>query len=419
MSDKKLSIPLPAAIVLILLAALLTFQITYVSMQSTYQAALQESALSASAYEKLNYVDGLYRANYVGEIDETELSDYLIRGYIAGTGDKYASYMTADEFTSYMQESSGEMVGIGVHIIYNGEMGALEVISVMRNSPALEAGVEPGDLIYMVGDESVAELGYYPAVAKMQGEKGTVAQFTVRRGENYAEVVPFSIIRDLVEDTTVEYHMYEGDIGIIRITDFAENTGDSVRVAVADLTSKGASKLVFDVRYNPGGALDGIVDTLDFILPEGPIIRIVDKEGNEEVISSDARDLQIPMAVLVNGSTASAAELFTSALKDYDMATIIGTQTYGKGTMQRVVSLPDGSGLSLSIRMYNPPFSDNYEGIGITPHVVIELDEALQEKNFYKITDEEDNQLQTALKILRGELTVEAAAAAAGTEASK
>ncbi len=402
-------ISLPAAIVLILLAALLTFQITYVTMQTKYQAVLQSSALSATAYEKLNYVDGLYRANYVGDIDEKELSDYLIRGYIAGAGDKYASYMTAEEFSTYMQESTGEMVGIGVHIIYNGEMGALEVISVMRDSPALEAGVEPGDLIYMVGDESVAELGYYPAVAKMQGEKGTVAIFSVRRGENYAENVDFSIIRDLVEDTTVEYHMYEGDIGIIRITEFAENTGESVRVAIADLTSKGASKLVFDVRYNPGGALDGIVDTLDYILPEGPIIRIVDKEGNEEVISSDANALDIPMAVLVNGSTASAAELFTSALQDYGLATIIGTQTYGKGTMQRVVSLPDGSGLSLSIRMYNPPYSENYEGIGITPDVVMELDEELLEKNFYKITDDEDNQLGTAIKILRGELTVEKA----------
>ncbi len=404
--SKKIS--LSAAIVLILLAALLTFQITYVSMQSRYQAILQSSSLSASTYDKLNYVDALYRANYVGEIDEEQLSDYLIRGYIAGVGDKYASYMTADEFSAYMQESSGELVGIGVHIIYNGEMGALEVISVMRDSPALASGVEPGDLIYMVGDESVAELGYYPAVAKMQGEKGSVARFTVRRGENYAEIVEFSIIRDLVEDTTVEYHMYENDIGIIRITQFAENTGESVRVATTDLISKGATSLVFDVRYNPGGALTGIVDTLDDLLPEGPIIRIVDRNGNEESIDSDANCLEMPMAVLVNGSTASAAELFTSALQDYKLATIIGTQTYGKGTMQTVTSLPDGSGLSISYRMYNPPFSDNYEGIGITPDVILEPDEELLEKNFYKITDEEDNQLQTAIKILRGELTITA-----------
>ncbi|MBE6659646.1 MAG: S41 family peptidase [Ruminococcaceae bacterium] len=399
-------ISLPAAIVLILLAALLTFQITYVTMVNRYKNEVQMLTASQSAYEKLNYVDALYRSYYVGDIDEEELSDYLIRGYIAGVGDKYASYMTADEFSAYMQESSGEMVGIGIHIIYNNELGALEVISVMRDSPALEAGVEPGDLIVMVGDEYVSDLGYYPAVDKMLGDLGSVAQFTVRRGKNYEEIKEFSIIREKVTDTTVETNLYGGDIGIIRITQFAENTGESVKTAIADLTAKGAKSLIFDVRYNPGGALTGIVDTLDFLLPEGPIIRIVDKEGNVESIDSDAACFEIPMAILVNESTASAAELFTSALQDYELATVIGTTTYGKGTMQTVVSLPDGSGLSISYRMYNPPYSDNYEGIGVVPDIELPLEDALLEKNFYKITYDEDNQLQTAVKILRGELTV-------------
>ena len=404
-------IPLPAAIILILLAALLSFQITFVTMMSKYQNEVNLSAASQSAYDKLNYVDALYRNYYVGDIDEEQLSDYLIRGYIAGAGDKYASYMTADEFSAYMEESSGEMVGIGVHNIYNNERGALEVISVMRDSPALEAGVEPGDLIVMVGDEYVSDLGYYPAVDKMLGELGSVAEFTVRRGKNYEEVKEFAIVRAKVTDTTVESHLYDGDVGIIRITQFAENTGENVKTAITDLTAKGAKSLVFDVRYNPGGALTGIVDSLDYLLPEGPIIRIVDKEGNEESISSDAFCIEMPMAVLVNESTASAAELFTSALKDYKLAAIIGTTTYGKGTMQTVVSLPDGSGLSISYRMYNPPYSDNYEGIGVVPDIELPLAEELMEKNFYKITDEEDNQLQTAIAIVRGELTVEEAKA--------
>ena len=301
-----------------------------------------------------------------------------------------------------MEESSGEMVGIGVHIIYNGDMGALEVISVMRDSPALEAGVEPGDLIIAVEGEAVSELGYYPAVDKMLGDLGTVAKFTVRRGENYEQIKEFSIIRQKVTDTTVESRVIGGDIGVIRISQFAENTGDSIRTAIADLTAKGAKSLIFDVRYNPGGALTGIVDTLDQLLPEGPIIRIVDREGNEEAINSDAACISMPMAVLVNEGTASAAELFTSALQDYKLATVIGTTTYGKGTMQTVVSLPDGSGITISYRMYNPPFSDNYEGIGVVPDIELPLDETLAEKNFYKITDEEDNQLQAAIKAVRG-----------------
>ncbi len=397
--SKKIS--LPAAIVLILLAALVTFQITYVSMLNKCNAVINANAVTEAAYEKLRYVDNLYRQLYVGEIDEAYLSDYIIRGYVAGTGDKYASYMTADEFSAYMEESSGEMVGIGVHVIFNNDYGALEIVSVMRDSPALEAGVEPGDLVVLVGEESVADLGYYPAVAKMQGDKGTVARFTVRRGENYAETKEFSIIRDKVTDTTVEARMYDGEIGIIRITQFAENTGDGVKTAVTELMGKGAEKLIFDVRYNPGGALVGIVETLDFLLPEGPIIRIVDKEGKEEVISSDAACIDIPMAVLVNGNTASAAELFSSALQDYKKAAIIGTTTYGKGTMQTVLRLPDNSGLSISYRMYNPPLSDNYEGIGVIPDIEVELDEALLQKNFYKITDDEDNQLGRAISYLR------------------
>ena len=404
-------IPLPAAIVLILLAALLSFQITYVAMMSKYQNEVNMLTSSQSAYDKLNYVDALYRTNYVGDIDEEQLSDYLIRGYIAGAGDKYASYMTADEFTAYMEESSGEMVGIGVHIIYNNELGALEIISVMRDSPALAAGVEPGDLIVMVGDEYVSDLGYYPAVDKMLGELGSVAEFTVRRGKNYEETIEFSIVRAKVTDTTVESHMYGDDIGIIRISQFAENTGENVKAAITSLTGQGAKALVFDVRYNPGGALTGIVDTLDYLLPAGPIIRIVDKEGNEEAINSDDFCVSMPMAVLVNESTASAAELFTSALQDYQLATIIGTTTYGKGTMQTVVSLPDGSGITISYRMYNPPYSDNYEGIGVVPDIELPLTDELLEKNFYKITDEEDNQLQTAIAIVRGEMTVEEAKA--------
>ena len=310
--------------------------------------------------------------------------------------------MTADEFSAYMEESSGEMVGIGVHIIYNNEMGALEVISVMRDSPAQEAGVQPGDLIVMVEGESVAELGYYPATDKMLGELGSIARFTVRRGENYSEIKEFSITRAKVTDTTVESRLYDNSIGIIRITQFAENTGENVRFAVSDLLTKGAKALIFDVRYNPGGALNGIVDTLAFLLPKGPIIRIVDKEGKEQVLTSDDSCVSdVPMAVLVNGSTASAAELFTSALQDYKMATIIGTTTYGKGTMQTVIPLPDGSGITISYRMYNPPYSDKSEGVGVIPDIDLPLDEALLDKIFYKITDEEDNQLQAAIAEVR------------------
>ena len=399
--SKKISVP--AAIVLALLCGLITFQITFVTMQNKYRSAIAQTAVGSTAYDKLNYVDQVYRNYYIGEIDEEQLSDYLIRGYLVGAGDKYASYMTADEFAAMKEEDTGEMVGIGVHVVYNNDYGALEIVSVMRDSPALEAGVLPGDLIVLVGDESVSELGYYPAVDKMLGDIGSVAKFTVLRGEGYGTAKEFAIVRAVVTETTVDSHMYDNEIGVIRIEQFVENTGTNVKTAIEDLRSKGAKKLIFDVRYNPGGMLESIVETLDYILPEGPILHIVDGEGKEQVISSDAASLDLPMCVLVNSSTASAAELFTCALKDYHKATIIGTNTYGKGTMQQVIALPDGSGLSFSYRMYNPPYSENYEGVGIQPDIELELSEELYQKNFYTITDEEDNQLQEAVKVLKNQ----------------
>ena len=171
--------------------------------------------------------------------------------------------------------------------------------------------------------------------------------------------------------------------------------------AVETLTAEGCEKLVIDLRYNPGGELSSIVTTLDYILPEGPIIRIFDANGKEvDAYYSESGELDVPMAVLVNENTASAAELFTAAVRDYDKAVIVGTTTYGKGCMQSTIPLSDGGAVTVTNHMYNPPFSDNYHGVGIVPDVEVELDESLEDKNFYKITDEEDNQLTAAVEAL-------------------
>ena len=185
---------------------------------------------------------------------------------------------------------------------------------------------------------------------------------------------------------------------MVKITGFDRATPDQFFAAVQTLLDGGCTRLVVDVRNNPGGELQAICTVLDYLLPYGPVIRTVDREGNEEVIyRSDAKALDVPMAVLVNENTASAGELFCSALQDYEKAVIVGTQTYGKGSMQTIRQLSDGSGLSVTYRYYCPPFSDNYDGVGVTPDVVVEPAGAMLEKNIYKITDEEDNQLQAAV----------------------
>lgn len=393
--SKKISIG--TAVILMLLAVLVTFQLTFMALSNKYQSELNELTISQDMYAKLAAVDELYRTLYIGDIDEETLTDYLIRGYVLGTGDKYAYYLDEEQFAEMMASNNAELQGIGIMVIYQNDM--IEIISVMPDSPALDAGLEPGDIIAYVGDESVAELGYTAAVNRLQGEAGTLAEFTVQRGD---ELIDFSIERGYVNEQSVMYHVYEPDptIGIVKILSFNLGTPEQFKSACEELIAGGVTKFVFDVRYNPGGDLESITEILDYLLPEGPIVRIVDADGNEDVRYSDASELDMPMCVLVNSSTASAAELFSSALQDYDKAELVGTVTYGKGTMQTIIRLADNTGIGISYRMYNPPYSDNYEGVGVEPDYVVEMDEGVADKNIYKITDEEDTQLQKAIELL-------------------
>lgn len=428
---KKISIG--ATIAITAIGCVMTFQTTYLVLHNRYEKQYAADAISvvsktnltgsgttaaadtsssdfmAKLEAKIGEIDYIFRNYYIGELDDEELIDMVATGYIAGTGDDYAAYYSADGFADFMNDMEGEMSGIGINVIYNTEYHVIEVISVMPDSPALEAGLQTGDLIVYVGEgeekQSVAELGYNPSVAKLRGPEGTEAVFTVARGENHDEMIDFHVTRKKIDSQSVLYHVYTPDntIGVIKITGFDSKTPEQFVAAVEELTqNSGCQRLVIDLRYNPGGELSSIVTVLDYILPEGPIIRIFDADGNQvDEYDSEPTELNIPMAVLVNGSTASAAELFTSALRDYDKAVIVGTTTFGKGCMQTTVPLSDGSAVSVTYRMYSPPYGENYHSIGITPNVEVELDESLAGKNIYKITDEEDNQLAAAAEAVR------------------
>lgn len=424
--SKKISIGATAAVTA--LCCLATFQGTYLFTQNKFEEKYIDNAVLSSGgstssgagnsvslvlggreqedfltrvTNKLAEVDSLYRNYYIGDLDDEKLIDSVIAGYVLGTGDDYAAYYNAEGFKSFIQDIEGEMAGIGVNVIYNTDYRLIEILNVTEGSPADKAGVMPGDLVVTVGEEkeSVAELGYQPSINKLRGVIGTTAVFTVLRGENYTESVDFEIVRDKITEQTVMHHVYGPDssIGVIKISNFDAKTPVQFVDAVESLQKQGCGKLIIDLRYNPGGELSSIVTTLDYILPEGPVIRIFDADGKEvKAYYSEATELNMPMAVVVNDSTASAAELFTSAVRDYDKATIVGVTTYGKGCMQTTVPLSDNSAVSITYRMYNPPFSENYHGVGIVPDVEVALDEALLTKNVYKITDEEDNQLAAA-----------------------
>jgi C-terminal peptidase (prc) len=395
-------VPLVVSIILIILAVLITFQITYVSLNNKYSSKLNDIMISQNLYSKLSEIENYYENFYIGELDEDKITDNVMRGYIYGTGDKHGTYLNAEQRKEYMADIDGTGVGIGVMVTYDVDRSALEIITVMPDSPSLAAGLEVGDYITAVEGVTVYDSGYYGAVGSVKGEEGTNVKLTVFRmvdGE-YVEI-DFEITRANISYISVMSHMYEDGItGIVRILSFDLNTPEQFIAAVEELMDQGAERFVFDVRNNSGGELRSIHAILDYLVPEGPTIRIIDKEGNEELMNSDAEYLDVPMVVLINSRTASAAELFAAALRDYEKADLVGITSYGKGTMQTVVPLADDSALVISYRMYAPPFSENYDGVGLIPDLEIELSEEAAKQNVYKIADADDNQLLAAINSL-------------------
>lgn len=422
-----------SSLILILIAAILLTAMSSCALADSYYRDENNSTVNngeSAIGGKLETVINLFKTYSYYEIDEEVLCRAMLSGMGVAINDRYAEYYNAEEYALMTAENQGETQGIGVTVIENTDYKCIEIISVLPNSPALAAGVEPGDLIVYIGSgenkEAVSDLGYYAALAKLQGTKGTVCEFTVARGEGYAEQVEFSITRDTFTAESVTYRVCETDsrVGIIKLIQFDLTTPSQFCTAMDSLIAQGVEYFIFDVRYNGGGDLASISAVLSYMLEEGDVlIKTRDRAGREEVdkveevkyaasspysacnvakndIAKYRDKVMGKSAVLANGSTASAAELFTCALMDYGISEIVGTTTYGKGSMQSIFSLAyygyDGA-VKMTTKMYFPPISEGYDGIGIAPDLEVELDESLQNKNIYKITDEEDNQLQAAI----------------------
>jgi len=361
------------------------------------------SEVNSELYDKLLELDKLVRSLYIKGIDEDYLSDYVMTGYIAGLDDKYSTYYSADSMASYLAAMNSKLVGIGVYVVYDEDIGGIYITGIMEDSPALDAGLSAGDVITSVEGIAVTASTYNQAVLAVKGEIGDKRVITVKRAPDYSAEETITVTLRQVTETTVTYDLINGNIAYIKISQFNTPTSGEFAAALENAKQDSAKYYIFDVRGNPGGNLTAITEVLDMLLPEGPIVRIESADGKEQIKTSDEEHrLDAPMAVLINGSTASAAELFTSALRDYEKATSIGTNTFGKGTMQTVYQLSDGSGVVLSTNLYNPPYGDNYEGVGIAPDIEVTLTKQ-QQDNFYKLTYEEDPQLQKAILILTNE----------------
>ncbi len=400
---KKVSIL--TVIVSVLIAVILTFNVTFVIMNIQHNKEINELITENEYLSTLMTVDQVIRANYLGDVNDEELKHAVIRGYLSGIGDKYCQYMTASEYDAYLEEFRGNAVGIGVNVIYDYNAKTMEIIEVFADSPAERSGILAGDFIVAVDSTRVSVTDYYDVLDLIKGDKGTSVTVTVSRDGVESDYV---CVRDDVEVVTIKHRVYSKDptIGIIRISSFAAETPNDFKSAIEDLKGQGCTKFIFDVRNNGGGELNSILKTLDYILPAGKLAYIRYASGSETSYDSNESFLDASVAVLVNENTASAAELFAAALRDYAKAgkydaTLVGDEkTYGKGVFQSMYLLPDGSAFKFTTGRYDPPCGVNYDGVGVIPDNIVELSEEAQKIGFYKLTDETDNQLALAAEAL-------------------
>lgn len=344
--------------------------------------------------EKLAQIRSLIDEVYIGEVDDESLEQGIFKGYLSGLGDPYSVYYDEEETKELYETTEGEYSGIGVVISQDISTGIITLVQVYEDSPAEEAGLKDNDTLYLVGDMEVTGMDLSEVVTYIKGEKGTSVELTVLRG-NDAEEITVTVTRDQIEARTVEYRMLEDQIGYLAVSEFDGVTYDQYAEALDALEQQGMQGLVVDLRNNPGGNLQTVCDMLDLVLPEGIIVYTEDKEGNRETATSDEEhQLEVPMAVLVNGNSASASEIYAGAVQDYEAGVIVGTQTYGKGVVQQIFDLGDGTSLKLTIAEYFTPDGRNINGEGITPDVEIEYE--ADEEN-----PDADNQLEKAVEVLK------------------
>ena len=369
-----------------------------VSLLSTVMTLAMVSWLTGGV-SKLSQLETLIEKYYIEETDATILEDAAAKAMISATGDRWSYYIPASEYASYKETSENAYVGIGITITVAHDGSGLQVMEVNSGSSAEEAGLLVDDVIIAIEGQDASGMTTTEARNLVRGKEGTEVELKVWRS---GETLTMSVTRRKVEVTVASGQLLEGNVGLITIVNFDDRCADETIAAIESLQQQGAEKLIFDVRNNPGGYAHELVKLLDYLLPEGELFRTVDYAGRESVDKSDANYLEVPMAVLVNRDSYSAAEFFSVALQEYEAATVIGEKTSGKGHFQSTFTLNDGSAVALSIGKYYTPKGISLEGVGITPDIEVVVDDSTYADIYYsRLAPEEDPQVQAALDALR------------------
>ena len=355
--------------------------------------------VSASTdYNKLEDLENLILTSFAGDADKTKIEDAAADAMVNAMGDRWSYYIPAAELPSFLENSENAYVGIGVTVQATDDNSGLMVIAVQPGGPAEEAGVQVGDVIIQVDGESAQDRTVTEISAMIKGEEGTVVSITVLRS---GEGITMSMTRKRMETTVASSKLLNEHVGLVTIQNFDERCADETIAAIKALLNQGADMLLFDVRNNPGGYVDELTKVLDYLLPEGNLIRTVGTDGSDETVISDASCVKVPMAVLINENTYSAAELFAADLSEYGAAKLFGQQTSGKGFYQYVFQFADGSAAGISVGRYYTGHGASLEGIGLTPDEEIKLDDESEALLYNGMLEpENDAQLQAALSYL-------------------
>lgn len=387
-----------AGSVLVVLALVVVF--TFVTGRVDWTQVIRgERLLGVEGDVKLDKMQDIINQYYLDDVDQETLEDSVCKGLMNGLGDKYAAYYNEEEYAELQEKNSGNYCGIGAYVTQNTTSGAITVVQPIQGSPAQKAGLQAGDIIYAVDGEEVEGSDLSTVVAKMKGEKGSKVTLTVIR-EDESKHLTISMVRDNIETITVTSEMLDNKTGYIAVSAFEEITTKQFRKALDDLEEQGQERLIIDLRDNTGGLLTSCVDMMDRMLPEGKVLYTRDKNNKgEEYYSTDEESFDKPLVILVNGMTASASEVFSGALQDYGRAVLIGERTFGKGIVQSVIGMSDGTALKLTTAKYYTPKGRNIHGTGLEPDKEVILDDTMTS---LKESDlQVDNQVAAALAYLK------------------
>ncbi len=402
--QKKVKSKTYKVIMLMILVAFITFIVTFIGMYKYFtQDGFGKQLVSSSSSNneiatELNKYRKIIDKYFLGEVDEEKLKESAIKGYIEGLDDPYTEYISKEEMEDYMADATGNFVGIGIYMVQDTETNKIMVLAPIKGSPAEEAGIQPGDYIIAVDDVEYTGEEMTTASNKIKGEEGTTVKIKILRG---TETKEYELKRENIKVNPVEGKVVEGNIGYIQFSSFDEGTSEDFKAKFEELQKQGIKSLIIDLRNNGGGIVDEALEIADFILEKDDVILYeVDKNGNEEIEKSENDPIiNMPVILLTNENTASSSEILAGAVKDHNKAKIVGTKTYGKGVIQQVLTLPDGSGLKITSEEYLTPNKTKINKVGIEPDEKVELPDTVE--NVLTVEEKDDTQLQKAIEMAK------------------